>query len=146
MPVLVQGQDNKQVLLDRFIEHGNALLIGTYSFWEGIDVRGQTLSCVIIDKLPFASPDDPLLQARIDDCQRQGKDPFAELQIPKAVINLKQGVGRLIRDVADTGTVIIGDTRIVSRQYGSTFLNSLPAMPRTRNLDKIIDFIETTNR
>lgn len=146
MPVFVQGQDNKQVLLDRFIEHGNALLIGTYSFWEGIDVRGQTLSCVIIDKLPFASPDDPLLQARIEDCQRKGKDPFAELQIPKAVINLKQGVGRLIRDVEDTGTVIIGDTRIVSRQYGSTFVNSLPAMPRTRDLAKVIDFIETTNR
>lgn len=145
MPIFVQGQDNKQVLLDQFIEHGNALLIGTYSFWEGIDVRGQTLSCVIIDKLPFASPDDPLLQARIEDCQRKGEDPFSALQIPKAVINLKQGVGRLIRDVKDTGCVIICDTRIVSRGYGATFINSLPDMPRTRDINSVLSFIKKTN-
>lgn len=145
MPVYVQGQDNKQVLLDNFISHGNALLIGTYSFWEGIDVRGQTLSCVIIDKLPFLSPDDPQLQAKIEDCQKKGQDPFYEIQLPKAVINLKQGVGRLIRDVTDTGTVIICDTRLVSRQYGGIFINSLPAMPRTRDLDRVLEFIEEKN-
>ncbi len=145
MPILVQGQDNKQVLLDQFIQHGNALLIGTYSFWEGIDVRGQALSCVIIDKLPFASPDDPLLRAKIEDCERRGEDPFAELQIPKAVINLKQGVGRLIRDTEDKGCIIICDSRLVSRQYGATFLNSLPAMPRTRCIDNILSFIKNNN-
>ncbi|MFT5676802.1 MAG: ATP-dependent DNA helicase DinG [Paraglaciecola sp.] len=145
MPIFVQGQDNKQVLLDRFVEHGNALLIGTYSFWEGIDVRGQALSCVIIDKLPFASPDDPLLQARIEDCQRKGEDPFVVLQIPKAVISLKQGVGRLIRDVKDTGCVVICDTRIVSRRYGATFINSLPGMPRTRDINNVLSFIRKTN-
>ena len=145
MPILVQGQDNKQILLDRFIAHGNAVLIGTYSFWEGIDVRGQTLSCVIIDKLPFASPDEPLLQARIEDCQRRGEDPFAQLQIPKAVISLKQGVGRLIRDVTDSGCVVICDTRLVSRGYGATFINSLPDMPRTRDLSNLLDFIKKTN-
>ena len=98
LPVLVQGETSKQKLLNEFIEHGNAVLVATGAFWEGIDVRGDALSCVIIDKLPFTAPDDPLLKARIEDCRLKQGDAFAEVQLPDAVITLKQGVGRLIRD------------------------------------------------
>lgn len=90
-PVYMQGQMSKRIILEKFTRHGNAVLLGTASFWEGVDVRGSTLSCVIIDKLPFAAPDDPLLQAKMQDCQMQGKDPFAHIQLPQAVIALKQG-------------------------------------------------------
>ncbi len=98
LPVLMQGETSKQKTLAEFMELGNALLVATGAFWEGIDVRGDTLSCVIIDKLPFTAPDDPLLKARIEDCRLRGGDPFAQVQLPEAVITLKQGVGRLIRD------------------------------------------------
>ncbi|WP_028025003.1 ATP-dependent DNA helicase [Enterovibrio calviensis] len=141
LPVLVQGEMSKQKLLAEFIELGNALLVATGAFWEGIDVRGQALSCVIIDKLPFTSPDDPLLKARIEDCRLQGGDPFSQVQIPDAVITLKQGVGRLIRDGSDHGALIICDNRLVSRQYGETFLRSLPPIPRTRDLAKVSEFL-----
>ncbi|PKF51568.1 ATP-dependent DNA helicase [Enterovibrio nigricans] len=141
LPVLVQGETSKQQLLAEFLELGNALLVATGAFWEGIDVRGQTLSCVIIDKLPFTAPDDPLLKARIEDCRMQGGDPFAQVQIPDAVITLKQGVGRLIRDKKDHGALIICDNRLVSRQYGQTFLRSLPPIPRTRDLGKVSEFL-----
>ncbi|MGF1766115.1 ATP-dependent DNA helicase [Enterovibrio makurazakiensis] len=141
LPVLVQGEMSKQKLLAEFIELGNALLVATGAFWEGIDVRGQALSCVIIDKLPFISPDDPLLKARIEDCRLQGGDPFSQVQIPDAVITLKQGVGRLIRDRSDHGALIICDNRLVSRQYGETFLRSLPPIPRTRDLAKVSEFL-----
>ncbi|MDD1792921.1 ATP-dependent DNA helicase [Enterovibrio sp. ZSDZ42] len=141
LPVLVQGEMSKQKLLAEFIELGNALLVATGAFWEGIDVRGQALSCVIIDKLPFTSPDDPLLKARIEDCRLQGGDPFSQVQIPDAVITLKQGVGRLIRDRSDHGALIICDNRLVSRQYGETFLRSLPPIPRTRDLAKVSEFL-----
>ncbi|QIQ21214.1 ATP-dependent DNA helicase [Zophobihabitans entericus] len=141
LPILVQGETSKVKLLEQFIDKGNALLIATSSFWEGVDVRGDTLSCVIIDKLPFSSPDEPLLKARMEDCQLQGGDPFAEVQIPEAVITLKQGVGRLIRDHQDRGVIIICDNRLVMRPYGSTFLNSLPPSPRTRDVEKVIQFL-----
>lgn len=141
LPVLVQGETSKQKLLAEFLELGNALLIATGAFWEGIDVRGQALSCVIIDKLPFTAPDDPLLKARIEDCRMQGGDPFSQVQIPDAVITLKQGVGRLIRDRSDHGALIICDNRLVSRQYGETFLRSLPPIPRTRDLVKVGEFL-----
>lgn len=141
LPVLVQGETSKQKLLAEFLELGNALLIATGAFWEGIDVRGQALSCVIIDKLPFTAPDDPLLKARIEDCRMQGGDPFSQVQIPDAVITLKQGVGRLIRDRNDHGALIICDNRLVSRQYGETFLRSLPPIPRTRDLAKVGEFL-----
>lgn len=141
LPVLVQGEMSKQKLLAEFLELGNALLIATGAFWEGIDVRGQALSCVIIDKLPFSSPDDPLLKARIEDCRMQGGDPFLQVQIPDAVIALKQGVGRLIRDRNDHGALIICDNRLVSKQYGATFLKSLPPIPRTRDLGNVRDFL-----
>lgn len=138
--VLVQGEDSKQGLLQRFVENGRAVLVATSAFWEGVDVQGAALSCVIIDKLPFASPDDPLLKARSEDCRLQGRDPFAELQLPEAVIALKQGVGRLIRDGQDKGVLILCDPRLVQRPYGQVFLGSLPPMPRSRELQRIDDF------
>ena len=142
LPVLLQGEKSKQALLDEFVSQGNALLVATGSFWEGVDVRGQALSCVIIDKIPFASPDEPLLKARIEDAQLKGKDPFSDVQLPQAVITFKQGIGRLIRAEQDKGVVIVCDNRLVTRPYGSLFLNSLPSMPRTRNLDNAIEFLK----
>ncbi|EKO3685847.1 ATP-dependent DNA helicase [Vibrio metschnikovii] len=141
LPVLLQGETSKQKTLAQFMELGNALLVATGAFWEGIDVRGDTLSCVIIDKLPFTSPDDPLLKARIEDCRLRGGDPFAQVQLPDAVITLKQGVGRLIRDQKDKGVLIICDNRLVTRDYGSVFLASLPPIPRTRDLAVVKDFL-----
>jgi len=118
------------------------LLVATSSFWEGVDVHGDALSCVIIDKLPFTSPDDPLLKARIEDCRLRGGDPFNEVQLPDAVITLKQGVGRLIRDTDDRGVMVICDNRLVMRPYGEVFLNSLPPAPRTRDLAQAIRFLQ----
>ncbi|WP_113906472.1 ATP-dependent DNA helicase [Aliidiomarina celeris] len=140
----VQGSTSKRELLARFSEEGNAVLLGTSSFWEGVDVPGQALRCVIIDKLPFASPDDPLLQARVEDCRRQGRDPFQEVQLPQAVIAMKQGAGRLVRSVNDEGVLIICDNRVVTRNYGKTFLASLPPMARTRSLAEAIAFLQKT--
>ncbi len=144
-PVYMQGQMSKRIILEKFTRHGNAVLLGTSSFWEGVDVRGSTLSCVIIDKLPFAAPDDPLLQAKMQDCQMQGKDPFAHIQLPQAVIALKQGVGRLIRDNKDKGVLVICDNRLVTRQYGQVFLKSLPPMRRTRSLEDANTFLKHIN-
>ncbi len=142
LPVLLQGETSKQKTLFEFMQLGNALLVATGSFWEGIDVRGDALSCVIIDKLPFTAPDDPLLKARIEDCRLQGGDPFSQVQLPDAVITLKQGVGRLIRDTQDRGALIICDNRLVTRDYGALFLKSLPPIPRTRDLEKIKQFLQ----
>ncbi|MBM5009347.1 ATP-dependent DNA helicase [Vibrio parahaemolyticus] len=142
LPVLMQGEMSKQKTLSEFMELGNALLVATGAFWEGIDVRGDALSCVIIDKLPFTAPDDPLLKARIEDCRLRGGEPFSEVQIPDAVITLKQGVGRLIRDQKDHGALIICDNRLVTRDYGGTFLGSLPPIPRTRDLERIKAFLK----
>lgn len=141
LPLLIQGTTSKRLLLEQFTLAKNAVLLGTGSFWEGVDVRGDTLSLVIIDKLPFASPDDPLLQARIEDCKLKGLDPFKQVQIPQAVITLKQGVGRLIRDVSDKGALVICDPRLVSRNYGEVFLRSLPDMKRTRDTDLVKEFL-----
>ncbi|TMP39405.1 ATP-dependent DNA helicase [Pseudoalteromonas rubra] len=145
-PVFMQGQASKRIILEQFVRHGNAVLMGTASFWEGVDVRGDTLSCVLIDKLPFTSPDDPLLQARMKDAQLQDKEPFDDIQLPLAVIALKQGVGRLIRDKKDKGVLIICDNRLVTRKYGETFIKSLPAMSRTRDLDKALSFLENIDQ
>jgi len=138
--VLLQGEDNKQRLLSQFVDNGRAILVATASFWEGVDVRGAALSCVIIDKLPFTAPDEPLLKARMEDCRLQGGDPFTQLQLPDAVITLKQGVGRLIRDFQDRGVLVLCDPRLVNRPYGATFLQSLPPMPRCRDLAAINRF------
>lgn len=141
-PMLVQGQASKRILLEKFVIHGNSVLLGTASFWEGVDVRGDALSCVIIDKLPFSAPDDPLLQAKMKTEIGQGNDPFYTLQIPDAVIALKQGVGRLIRDEKDRGVLVICDNRLVTREYGKIFLSSLPKMARTRCIDTAAQFLE----
>ena len=141
-PVLVQGQLPKHRLLQRFREAGNAVLLGTASFWEGVDVRGEALSCVVIDKLPFASPGDPVTQARIDAIRKHGGHPFMEYQLPRAVLTLKQGVGRLIRDVTDHGVVVLGDPRLVNKAYGKIFLNSLPPMPVTSKLEDVRAFYQ----
>ena len=140
-PILVQGSTTKRALLESYIENKDAVLLGTGAFWEGVDVRGDDLTCVLIDKLPFASPDDPLLQARIEDCRKNGGNPFAQLQIPQAAIALKQGAGRLIRDETDKGVLVICDNRLVTKDYGKIFMGSLPNMHRTRDLQKVVDFL-----
>ena len=139
-PLLVQGAAPKAALLREFRDLGNAVLLGTASFWEGVDVRGEALSCVIIDRLPFASPGDPVVQARIESLRQRGEDPFRCYQLPQAVITLKQGVGRLIRDVTDRGVLMLCDPRLLSKFYGRVFLDSLPPMPRTRNLERVRAF------
>lgn len=140
-PILIQGRTSKRELLEQFVQAGDAVLLGTSSFWEGVDVRGDALRLVMIDKLPFASPDDPLLQARIEDCKLRGQNPFQQVQIPQAVISLKQGAGRLIRDALDTGVLVVCDNRLIQKEYGQTFVASLPAMSRTRDLGKVTDFL-----
>ena len=139
-PLLVQGTRAKAVLLEQFKEKGNAILLATSSFWEGVDVRGDALSCVIIDKLPFASPGDPVLKARLNAMEKQGQNPFFEHQLPTAVIALRQGVGRLIRDVNDSGVLMVCDPRLLKRAYGHMFLNSVPAMKRTREIEGVREF------
>ncbi|PUX29031.1 ATP-dependent DNA helicase [Cronobacter sakazakii] len=146
LPVLLQGETSKSQLLEQFISAGNALLVATSSFWEGVDVRGDALSLVIIDKLPFTSPDDPLLKARMEDCRLRGGDPFDEVQLPEAIITLKQGVGRLIRDVDDRGVLVICDNRLVMRPYGAVFLKSLPPTPRTRDIGEAARFLTDAAR
>ncbi|MDH5191861.1 MAG: ATP-dependent DNA helicase [Gammaproteobacteria bacterium] len=141
-PLLVQGSMPHAELLESFRKTGNAVLLGTSSFWEGVDVRGEALSCVIIDKLPFAPPDDPVLQARIDIMRRNGGNPFMEYQLPNAAITLKQGAGRLIRDVNDTGVMMLCDPRILGKPYGKVFLRSLPSMPLTRELADVEYFFD----
>ncbi|TCP93455.1 ATP-dependent DNA helicase DinG [Cricetibacter osteomyelitidis] len=142
LSVLLQGETSKSKLLEQFVSEEQSILVATSSFWEGIDVRGDALSLVIIDKLPFTAPDEPLLKARIEDCKLQGGEPFNDIQIPESVITLKQGVGRLIRDVTDRGVVIICDSRLVMRNYGETFLKSLPNAKRTRDLAKVVEFLK----
>jgi ATP-dependent DNA helicase DinG len=128
-PVLVQGEAPREALLNRFRELGNAVLLATGSFWEGVDVKGEALSIVAIDKLPFASPDDPLLKARLEGIRRRGGNPFFEYQLPQAVLALKQGVGRLIRDFDDFGVIVIGDPRLKTKAYGRVFIEALPPSP-----------------
>ena len=141
-PILVQGESSQGEMIKKFRKLGNAVLMGTSSFWEGVDVRGEALSCVIIDKLPFSSPGDPVLEARIKSIRESGGNPFGEYQLPQAVIALKQGVGRLIRDDNDKGVLVICDPRIRTKSYGITFLNSLPRVPRTSKLEVVQRFFE----
>lgn len=145
-PLLVQGAAPRAELLARFRAAGNAVLLGAASFWEGVDVRGPALSVVAIDKLPFAAPDDPVFLARKRLIEADGGSAFFELQLPDAVIALKQGVGRLIRDVNDRGVIVLGDPRIETRNYGSVFLNSLPPMPRTRDIGDVRRFFEAVEQ
>jgi ATP-dependent DNA helicase DinG len=145
-PLLIQGSRPKGVLLDQFKDVGNAVLLGTSSFWEGVDVRGEALSCVIIDKLPFASPGDPVLKARMEAMAKQGRNPFFTYQLPTAVIALRQGIGRLIRDVTDRGVLMVCDPRLLKRSYGQIFLDSVPAMKRTRNIEDVQAFFQSDSK
>jgi ATP-dependent DNA helicase DinG len=142
-PLLLQGSGSRSELLSRFREHGNAVLLGSQSFWEGVDVRGDALSLVIIDKLPFAPPDDPVLAARISQITRQGRNAFMEYQLPRTIITLKQGAGRLIRDEGDRGVLMICDPRIITKQYGKRIWQSLPPMKRTRIEAEAVAFFTT---
>lgn len=139
-PLLVQGEAGRTELLDRFRSSGNAVLIGSQSFWEGVDVRGDALSLVIIDKLPFAPPDDPVLAARIEALERKGLNGFVHHQLPEAVITLKQGAGRLIRDENDRGVLMICDPRLISKPYGRRIWQSLPPFKRTRIAEDVRAF------
>ena len=132
-PLLVQGDAPRDDLLRRFRHYGDAVLLGTGSFWEGVDVRGPALSIVAIDKLPFASPADPLMMARLEYIRREGGNGFMEHQLPLAALALKQGVGRLLRDHSDFGVVVLCDPRICGKRYGSKFLECLAPMPATES-------------
>ena len=140
--LLVQEDAPRDVLLEEFRAGPNRLLLGAASFWEGVDVRGDALQVVAIDKLPFAAPDDPVLSATIRAVRESGGNPFAELQIPNAVLALKQGAGRLIRHAGDRGVLVLGDPRIVGKTYGRMFIKSLPPMPRVRSRDEAVAFLE----
>ncbi|MDG2516801.1 ATP-dependent DNA helicase [Lysobacter soli] len=141
-PLFVQGEAPRAVLLERFRASGNGVLLGAASFREGVDVAGDALSVVVIDKLPFAAPDDPVFEARLDAIRRNGGNPFRDEQLPQAVIALKQGAGRLIRNENDRGVLVLCDPRLTSKTYGSVFLNSLPPLPKTRRVEDVAAFFE----
>jgi ATP-dependent DNA helicase DinG len=140
LPLLVQGTGSRSELLERFRRLGNAVLLGAASFWEGVDVRGEALSLVLIDKLPFAPPDDPIIAARIEALRARGANPFLEAQLPQAILALKQGTGRLIRDAEDRGVLMLCDPRLITKPYGRTILASLPPMRRTRDASDVEAF------
>jgi ATP-dependent DNA helicase DinG len=139
-PLLLQGEGSRSELLERFRFLGNAILVASQSFWEGVDVRGEALSLVVIDKLPFAPPDDPVLAARIADLKKSGRNAFYEVQLPRAVISMKQGAGRLIRDENDRGVLMVCDPRMITKSYGRRIWQSLPPMRRTREIADVETF------
>jgi ATP-dependent DNA helicase DinG len=145
-PLMLQGQGSRSELLERFRALGNAVLVGSASFWEGVDVRGEALSLVVIDKLPFAPPDDPVLAARLESLERGGGNPFLDYQLPQAAIALKQGAGRLIRDETDRGVLVICDPRLIGKPYGKRILASLPPMNLVRELDDVVSFFKRNPR
>lgn len=140
-PLFVQGEQPRSLLLEQFRESGEGVLLGSSSFWEGVDVMGDALSLVVIDKLPFAAPDDPVMEARSDSLRRNGGNPFTQLYLPQAVISLKQGAGRLIRDVNDRGVLVICDPRIQTKSYGGVFRESLPPMRNAENQSEVENFL-----
>ncbi len=142
-PLMVQGEAGRTELLDRFRAAGNAVLVGSQSFWEGVDVRGDALSVVVIDKLPFSPPDDPVLAARLDALEKKGLNGFMQHQLPAAIINLKQGAGRLIRDETDRGVLMLCDPRLISKPYGKRIWQSLPPFKRTRDLAVVTAFLQS---
>jgi ATP-dependent DNA helicase DinG len=142
-PLFVQGTAPRNTLLEQFRASGNGVLLGAASFWEGVDVAGEALSVVVIDRLPFAAPDDPVLEAKLDAVRRDGGNPFRDEQLPQAVIALKQGVGRLIRSHLDRGVLVLCDPRLLGKSYGRLFLDSLPPFPRTRMIEDVQDFFAT---
>jgi len=140
-PLLIQGDESKSILLERFRTLGNAVLLGTATFWEGVDVKGETLSCVLIDKLPFENPHDPVVQGKMAYFKAQGLSAFDVWSLPQTILALKQGAGRLIRDITDRGVLMIADPRLTGRAYGERIFKSLPPMPKTRNLTQVLSFI-----
>lgn len=142
LPLLLQGEGSRTELLERFRRLGNAVLVASQSFWEGVDVPGDALSLVIIDKLPFAPPDDPILAARVEHLQRSGRNPFMHYQLPRAVINMKQGAGRLIRSEHDRGVLCICDPRMITKPYGKIIWRSLPPMRRSREQGEVVRYLE----
>ena len=141
LPVLLQGEGSRTELLERFRTLGNAVLVASQSFWEGVDVPGDALSLVVIDKLPFAPPDDPVLAARVEHLQRTGHNPFMHYQLPRAVISMKQGAGRLIRSELDRGVLCVCDPRMIAKPYGKVVWRSLPPMRRTREEAEAVAFL-----
>jgi ATP-dependent DNA helicase DinG len=144
-PVLIQGSAPRSALLEKFRTTEGAVLFATSSFWQGVDVRGEQLSCVIVDRLPFAVPSDPIVAARVKALQEDGRNAFAEYQVPEAVLALKQGFGRLIRSRTDRGVLAILDNRIQRMQYGKIFMESLPAYATTRDIAAVERFMRKTN-
>ena len=142
-PLMMQGEAPRSELMDRFQHTANSVLLGTSSFWEGVDIKGDALSCVIIDKLPFAPPGDPVLKRRLQACEEEGGNPFMEIQVPSAAISLKQGAGRLIRSETDRGVLVLCDPRILTKRYGRLFLKSLPPIPCTRQEQDVEAFFES---
>ncbi len=136
-PTLIHGQMSRTALLEAFRADTRSVLFATQSFWEGVDVQGESLSLVIIDKLPFASPGDPILKARLGHIESRGGNPFGEYQVPSAAIRLKQGFGRLIRHRTDFGIIAILDGRLVRRSYGRRFLKSLPRARRSQDIEVV---------
>jgi ATP-dependent DNA helicase DinG len=139
-PLFVQGQAPRGQVLDGFVKSGNGVLLGAASFWEGVDVPGDALSVVIIDKLPFRQINDPVVEAKCADIEARGGNAFAHYQLPQAVLSLKQGVGRLIRTVKDRGVLMLADPRLLSKAYGRTFLASIPKMTRTEMAEDVVAF------
>jgi ATP-dependent DNA helicase DinG len=143
-PILVQGTAPRSTLIDQFRSTPNAVLLATSSFWQGVDVVGDALSCVIIDKLPFASPGDPVVSARIESMTAEGRDAFSDYQVPLAILALQQGLGRLIRHRTDRGVLAILDPRLRTMGYGRRFLAALPPAPVTHDLDAVGRFFSST--
>src|SRR5210317_2101437 len=139
-PLFIQGEYQRSELLHQYMQSKRGVLLGTSSFWEGIDVKGDQLRCVIIDKLPFKSPGDPVYKKRLQLVNSQGGNAFMDVQVPEATISLRQGVGRLIRDANDRGIVVLCDNRLNTKSYGRAMIDSLPPMPLSRNIDEIRSF------
>jgi len=139
--LLVQEEAPRPILLEQFVQMPRTVLLGAASFWEGVDVPGKDLTLVVIDKLPFAAPDDPVLEATLKAVREAGENPFTQVQLPQAVLSLKQGAGRLIRQSEDFGALILGDPRLVTRPYGRLFLRSLPPMTRVETGSEAARFL-----
>jgi ATP-dependent DNA helicase DinG len=141
-PILVQGRSSRQALLEQFKKTTDSVLLAVASFWEGVDIQGESLSCVMIDKLPFEVPSDPVLQARMKAITEAGGKPFFDLQVPRAILTLRQGAGRLMRATSDYGVIAIMDVRLFSKGYGRAFRASLPPSPVVRSLEEVRHFFE----